>query len=143
MGYSLIPKNKIETIDIGAFSWPIFLQKTGAGFVLGYGAGRTPGSYVYQSNNIGSPVSNDGYKVSVRESKAMALCMRGYISVSAFINKAWEEKYPNEEERDKIKESVIIGTNKPLYNSPMGQKRLEELVKIADFIEKSGGFKIV
>lgn len=59
MGYDLTAKNKkVEGISIGAFSWPIILQETGAGYVIGYGAGRTPARYVYQNGNSGSPVSN-------------------------------------------------------------------------------------
>jgi hypothetical protein len=70
MGYDLIPINKeVESISIGAFSWPMYLQETGMGYVLGYGAGLRPGSYVYQDNNNGSPASNDGFKVSVNRSK--------------------------------------------------------------------------
>ena len=38
MGYTLVPRNKkVDDIDIGAFSWPIVLQETGAGYLLGYG----------------------------------------------------------------------------------------------------------
>lgn len=143
MGYSLLPKKKgIESIDIGVFSWPMFLQETGAGFVIGYGQGMEPGSYVYQSNNIGSPVSNDGYTVTAFEAKAMAKCIRGYVTVSAFINQELESLYPDEKERESMKNFVNPATKTKLYNVPFGQKRLEELDKIADFMEKSGGFSI-
>lgn len=142
MGYTLTPKKKIASINVGAFSWPMFLQETGAGYVIGYGAGRAPATYVYQSNNHGSPVSNDGYKVTAAEAKAMAMCMRGYISVASFINKEWEEKFPDENERKIAKETPMIGSSKLLYNVPMAKERLEQLAKIAEFIENSGGFKI-
>jgi hypothetical protein len=143
MAYDLTPRKKgVKGITVGAFSWPMFLQETGAGYVIGYGEGMSPGSYVYQSNNSGSPVSNDNYRVTSAEAKAMAMCMRGYITVSAFINKEWEEKYPNEAERKKMQAFICPGTNKLLYNTPMAQVRLEELVKIADFMEASGGFTI-
>jgi hypothetical protein len=142
MGYSLIPKKKIETIDIGAFSWPMHLEETGAGYVLGYGSGRTPGSYVYSDGNKGSPVSNDGYVVSASEAKAMAMCMRGYISVAKFVNKKWEEDFPDEAEREKMQEFINPATGTKLYKTMMGPKRLVELEKIVDFIERSGGFKI-
>jgi len=86
MGYLLKPKNKkVESINVGAFSWPIILQETGAGYVLGYGAGRAPASYVYQDGNKGSPASNDGYKVNGTEAKAMASVLRGYATVQRFV----------------------------------------------------------
>lgn len=82
MGYYLKPRNKkVEPIRIGAFSWPIILQITGAGYIIGYGKGKGPASYVYQTGGIGSPVSNDGYSISAFESKAMARAAWGFASV--------------------------------------------------------------
>jgi hypothetical protein len=143
MGYSLIPKKRgVETIDVGGFSWPMHLQETGAGFILGYGEGLAPATYVYSQGNNGSPVSNDGYVVTSQESKAMAMCMRGYISVATFVNKQWVEKFPDEKEREKMAEFINPATGTRLYKTFMGEKRLQELEKIADFCERSGGFKI-
>ena len=88
MGYDLRPKNKnVEEMRINAFVWPFILQDTGMGYVLGYGAGMRPGTYVYLNGNNGSPASNDGYKVTATEAKTMAKIARGYLSVKAFVNK--------------------------------------------------------
>lgn len=139
MGYTLKAKNKkVKSIDYGAFIWPIMLQDTGMGYVLGYGAGRSPASYVYQNGNIGSPSSNDGYRVTATEAKMMAKVARGYISVKRFINKEWAEL---PEERRKVDmEAKYDG--RPLYNLETAEHFLTRLEKFADFAEKSGGFQI-
>lgn len=92
MSYDLIPRNKnIKEKRIGAFYWPIILQKTGMGYVLGYGSSLNFGQYVYNEGNCGSPVSNDGYKVSSFEAKSMAKVARGFVSVQKFNLKQWNE----------------------------------------------------
>jgi len=141
MSYDLKPVNKKEkTFSIGAFSWPIMLQQTGMGYVLGYGAGRAPASYVYQSNNKGSPVSNDGYKVSGTDAKIMAKILRGYISVQRFVNKEWEAV--PEEEKKMQKDAKIIGSGTPLYRGEVHEDVLVRYEKFAEFAEKSKGFSI-
>lgn len=134
MGYDLKPKNKkIESLPVGGFSWPMFLQETGMGYVLGYGAGMRAGSYVYQNGNNGSPSSNDGYKVTSMEAKMMAVIARGFVSVQRFVNKEWEEvpkaELPNYEAS-------------PYYRKKMHEDHLEFLEKFADWAEQSGGFTI-
>ena len=139
MGYTLKPINKeCESIDFGAFSWPIMLQDTGMGYILGYGQAKNPAQYVYQNGNMGSPVSNDGYKVTATEAKMMARIARGYISVKEFINKEWAEL--SEEDREREKNFKYEG--KLLYMPETGEKFLEQLRKFADFAEKSKGFRI-
>lgn len=135
MSYDLKPRNKnIEELRIGAFTWPIILQDTGMGYILGYGKNITPGSYIYQQGNNGSPVSNDGYKVSSFEAKAMAKIARGYISVKKFINKQYDEMQSNTREQ--------YMNYKDLYEQPISIDFLNIIENFADFAEKSGGFEI-
>jgi len=139
MGYDLIPRNKnVSELTIGAFSWPIILQETGMGYVIGYGDGKSPGSYVYRTGNNGSPVSNDGYRVSSFEAKAMAAIARGYVSVQRFINREWEKL--TEEERHYQKTIIIDG--KPLYKKGVDESRLKQIENLAEFLENSRGFRI-
>ncbi|HAH24960.1 MAG TPA: hypothetical protein DCL77_14600 [Prolixibacteraceae bacterium] len=143
MSYDLVPANKeLEEISMGAFSWPIILQETGMGYILGYGAGRTPATYVFTpAKNGGSPASNDKYKVSATQAKAMAMVARGFISVKEFINKEWQEM--TEEDREfKKKFAESWKGNRPLYLPETGQRFLDEVKKFAEFAEKSKGFKI-
>lgn len=135
MSYDLTPKKKdVEELRIGAFTWPIMLQETGMGYILGYGKNITPGSYVYQQGNYGSPVSNDGYKVTAFEAKAMAKAARGYISVKKFINNQYDEI--SKEKRNQYE------SYKDLYIQPTGVDFLNAIEEFADFAEKSGGFTI-
>lgn len=139
MGYELSPKNKkIKELRVGAFMWPIILQETGMGYVLGYGAGRTPASYVYQNGNNGSPASNDGYKVTAFEAKAMAKVARGFCSVQRFVNKEWDA-IP-EPEKTTMLEYTSRGAK--LYRGTWHEDRLKEIEAFADFAENSRGFTI-
>lgn len=140
MGYTLIAKNKeLDEINIGAFSWPIFLQETGMGYVLGYGTSMNPGAYVYQNNNNGSPVTNDGYKVSSTEAKAMAMIARGYVSVQRYVNKEWAE-IPESDVKQYEESTCYNG--QPTYRKKMHEGHLVFLEKFADWAEKSKGFTI-
>lgn len=143
MSYDLIPKDKsVEEISIGAFSWPIILEETGMGYVIGYGGGRCFGTHVYRPEENGaSPVSNDGYWVSSTEAKAMALVGRGYVSVSRFINKEWE-KIPEHERKQQEKMLCSPNSNRLLYKTVMHEDRLKQVEQFCDFAEKSKGFKI-
>lgn len=134
MGYDLNPKNKkLESLSVGTFSWPIFLQETGMGYVLGYGTAMKPGTYVYQNGNNGSPASNDGYKVSGKEAQMMAAVARGYVSVQRYVNKEWEE----------IPETELANYEaSPYYRKKMHEDHLKFLEKFADWAEQSGGFTI-
>jgi hypothetical protein len=140
MSYDLRAKNKdVKDMSVGAFTWPIFLQDTGMGYVLGYGAGMRPGSYVYQNGNNGSPASNDGYKVTATEAKMMAKVARGYISVQRFVNKEWDELPPEDR---KEKEEWEARSQHKIYRTKVHEDHLKKLEQIADFMEKSGGFTI-
>ena len=139
MGYNLKPINKKEPeIVMGAFIWTIILEETGMGYVLGYGKGIDPGTYIYQQGNKGSPASNDGYKVSSKEAKMMAIVARGYISVQEFVNKQWSEL--PEEKRAWKKESLEKGEN--YYRREVGVEFLDKIKQFCDFAEKSKGFRI-
>lgn len=144
MSYDLIPVNKkVEGISIGAFSWPIMLQETGMGYVLGYGDATKPGSYVYSSGKKGSPASNDGYKVSAFEAKAMAAVARGYVSVQRFIAK--EHEQATDEQKVSFKTALFPGddgTVRKLYKQPVHEDVLKRIEKFADFAENSKGFSI-
>jgi hypothetical protein len=143
MSYDLIPRNKkVSEITFGASLWPIMLQETGMGYVLGYGAGRTPTTYVYKPQKKGgSPASNDGYKVSSTQAKAMAMVARGFISVKEYINKEWLELSEEKREVEKKFTDSWSG-NRPIYLPETGQHFLDQLNKFADFAEKSEGFRI-
>lgn len=140
MGYDLYPNNKeINGISIGALSWPMYLQETGMGYVLGYGTGFKPGSYVYSQGNNGSPVSNDGYRVTATEAKMMAKVARGYVAVQRFVNKEWEAL--PEAELKYYENAKSLG-EQPLYRGKMHEDHLVWLEKFADWAEKSKGFNI-
>lgn len=141
MGYDLVPKSKdVEEISIGAFSWPIILQETGMGYVLGYGEGRSPGQYVYIPDKRGaSPASNDGYFVTSSEAKMMAAVGRGFVSVQRFINNEWDAMPEDQRKRD-LEAKLIDG--RKLYKQPWHEDRLKQIEQFCDFAEKSKGFKI-
>jgi hypothetical protein len=141
MGYDLSPKNKnVKELCIGAFFWPIMLQETGMGYVLGYGAGRSPGTYVYIPDSRGaSPSSNDGYNVSSTQAKMMATVGRGFVSVKRFINKEWDEM-PKEEKEKALNYKGYNG--QPIYQQPWHEDRLKQIEQFCDFAENSKGFKI-
>lgn len=138
MGYSLIPtKKELESINVGIFSWPIYLQESGAGYVLGYGAGIRPATYVYQSGKKGSPVSNDGYYVTSRQAKTMSVVIDGYLSVQKFMRQEIDS-LPEE----KVKEMEESNKMFKIYNMPIAQKHLDKLEQISKFMKNCGGFKI-
>jgi hypothetical protein len=140
MGYDLNPKNKqLNSLYIGVFSWPMFLQETGMGYVLSYGTGFKPGSYVYSNNNNGSPVSNDGYKVTSLEAKMMAKVARGYVFVQRYVNEEWEQL---SEEMVKDCEQTNNRHSFKMYRGKMDEDHLIFLEKFADWAEKSKGFTI-
>lgn len=136
MGYDLMPKNKEAGSPRGMiFMWPQILNETGACYLLGYGDNTaSPGMYVYNgSRGPGSPVSNDGFKVTHSEAKIMAKLFRGYVFVKKSIQEEWDKK--TEEEKN-----LILSFNKKA--APPCAEFLEKIESLADFCEKSGGFRI-
>lgn len=144
MSYDLKPRNKnIEEISINAFIWPIMLQKTGMGYLLGYGSDIEPSRFIYLPRKKTSPVSNDGFKVSSFEAKAMAQISRGYISVKKLINSKYESM--TEIEKKETLSAKYYGEKgliQNLYEHPVDESFLKYLEKFADFAEKSQGFEI-
>lgn len=144
MGYDLIARNKkakIKEFVFGSFSWPIFLQETGMGYVIGYVPSMEPNSYNYipRTYNEGSPVSNDGYIVTSSQAKAMALVARGFVSSNRFINNQWSE-IPEERQIEMRKAVNYNGT--PLYRQGYAEEHLVKLEQFAEFANQSGGFTI-
>ena len=139
MSYDLYPRNKkVKEYHIGGLMWPIMLYETGAGYVIGCGEGRTPASYVYQTGNNGSPISNDGYRVASLEAKMMAKVIRGFCSVQRFVNKEWEG-IPEPQRTEQLE---YISCGKKLYRGQWHEDRLKQLESFAEFAEASGGFTI-
>lgn len=144
MGYDLIARNKkakIKEFAFGLFSWPILLQETGMGYVIGYGPSMEPNSYNYipRTANEGSPVSNDGYIVTSSQAKAMALVAKGFVSSNRFINNQWSE-IP--EERQIEMRKAVNYNRAPLYRQWYSEEHLVKLEKFAEFANQSGGFTI-
>ena len=135
MGYDLQARNKnIEDHTVGAFTWSIMLQESGAGYIIGYGKGVIPGTYVYHSENQnGTPNSNDGYKITAKEAKMISYVVYGYVAVCRFNNKTWEGF--TEEEKIERKERTM-------YVQPVDEGWLKKVEKFAEFADKSGGFRI-
>lgn len=135
MGYDLRPRNKkLKEIYFGISIWKKMLDETGMGYVLNYGKGIEITTYIYQAGNKGSPVSNDGYVVSAEKAKAMANVARGYIFVHGYINKLYQEM--SDKDRD------IRMNDKKYYTQPVCEYLLKNLLKFAEFAEKSSGFTI-
>jgi hypothetical protein len=139
MGFDLISRNKnAKNMSIG-FMWDIMLKETGMGYLLGYGSGVSPGSYVYNYEQAGRlPSLNDGFIVTSFDAKAMAKIARGYLFVTRFNNQIWDAM--TEEER--ARKSTALANNKLLYTQKKGDLFLKKLEDFAEFAEKSGGFRI-
>lgn len=134
MSYDLKPvKKNVEWLRMGAFSWS-WLMNAGVGLVVGQGESKNPGAYSYiHQEKGGSPLSNDGYKVSSAKAKMMAVVARGIVSKYRFINNEWNEL--SEEEREK--QSKV-----DWYVKGVREDFLEKAEKFADWAETSGGFRI-
>lgn len=141
MSYDLIPRNKnIQGITVGAFSWQMYLQDSGAGFVIGYGKGLIPTTYVYQPRKKpGSPVSNDGYYVTSSQAKMMSIVIDGFISVHRFIRKEIDSL---PQERVKEMEQANERLSWKTYNIPYPTSHLDKLEAISKFLKNSKGFYI-
>jgi hypothetical protein len=87
--FDLKAKNsEVPETQFSWFFWRQILEKTGAGYVLGFGFfDNDPGKYVYDvlPEGGGSPMSNDGYQVTEFEAKCMAACCTGYVRVRRFM----------------------------------------------------------
>ena len=136
MGYDLKPKNKDAGFPRGMiFTWPHILKVTGACYLFGCGdIDYRPGNYVYDgSRGPGSPFSNDGFQVKPSEVKVMAKLFRGYVFVKSYVLDEWENKTEREKE-------LLLTINKEA--KPPSRDFLNKIESLADFCEKSGGFRI-
>ena len=137
MGYDLIPKKEEINSKSGMIlTWPVILQKTGAGYLFGYGMNTfDPGKYIYNgSRPDGSPVSNDGFEVSKEEALIMAKLFRGYVFVKRELRKEWDKK----PEKELVWLKSLLG-NKV---EPPAEVFLQKVEELAEFCEQSEGFNI-
>lgn len=136
MGYDLIPVNKEAGSPSGMIStWPQILNETGACYLFGYGNNTMKaGFYIYnRERGPGSPVSNDGFKVSSSEAKAMAKLFRGYVHVKRAIREEGE-KMDSEEK--------AVYSKFSWYKEPPCEAFIKKVEELAEFCEKSKGFII-
>jgi hypothetical protein len=136
MGYDLKPKNRCAGFPRGMiFTWSVILNETGACYLFGYGENTArPGFYIYNdSRGPGSPVSNDGFKVSASEARIMAKLFKGYVFVKREIRKEWEEM-------SEYKKNMFLSIDKNA--SPPSSEFIDKVESLIEFCEKSGGFTI-
>lgn len=127
-------KKGANDLDLGAFSWPHILNETGACYLLNYGENSiSPDTYYYQNGNNGSPVSNDGYKVTASEAKSIGRLLKGYVFIKTCIREQWEKM--NEVDRQRVLEYSKNA-------EPPSTEYIEKVDKVADFCLQSGGFRI-
>ena len=137
MGYDLIPIRSEAGSPRGMImTWPMILQETGAGYLLGYGINTVKaGYYVYDGRRgPGSPVSNDGFKVSASEAKTMAKLFRGYVFVQRAIRKDYEAMSSHDKEID--------SKFNCMHKEPPCEEFINKVEELAEFCEKSKGFRI-
>ena len=138
MGYDLKPRNKeLEWYSMGIFSWSWMLNK-GVGLVIGTGYAIKPAQYSYIADKRGaSPQSNDGYYVTSKQAKIMAVVARGLVSVEKFKVQQWNEYTPE------IQKQMQDWNDKhKLYNMPVREDFINKVENFAEWAEKSGGFWI-
>lgn len=138
MGYDLKPRNKnLEWFSMGAFSWSWMLN-AGVGLVIGTGNAIEPAQYSYVPDKKGaSPQSNDGYYVTSKEAKTMAIVARGLVRVERFKADQWGKYSPEMQ-----KEMQGWNGKYKTYNMPVRSDFIDKAEKFADWAEKSGGFWI-
>lgn len=142
MSFDLRAKNKnVECIHIGAFTWPIMLQSTGMGYIIGCGSGVHPSENIFTPDKNGySPFDNDKYFVNSQDAKSMAKLGYGFIKVKEYINNYYEEM-EDQDEANKMKK-YQMPDGRYLYGQETGVKFLRDIKKFCDFAIKSGGFYI-
>ncbi len=82
-------------------------------------------------------MSNDGYYVSPKNAKIMAIVARGWVLVERGKRDEWEEL--SEEEQKRMEE-----WNKEFktYKLPASGEFIDKVEAFANFAETSGGFRI-
>lgn len=111
----------------------------GVGLIIGFMKGRTPAEYTFIPRNGLDPHSNEGFRVTADEAKAMAKAARALVSGYKFIEKQWNEL--TEEQREKDYKHNETSTSFR-YKTPIRGDFLQTALEFADFAEKSGGFTI-
>lgn len=139
MGYDLKSRWKNnEGLYIGAFIWSWMLSE-GVGLILGSMDGRSPGTYTFIPRNGLDPHSNEGFRVTADEARAMSKAARALVSGYKFIEKQWNELTDEQRERDyKHNETSTVFK----YKTPIRNDFLQKAIEFADWAEKSGGFEI-
>jgi hypothetical protein len=138
MSYHLVPRNKdLEIYYFGAFSFTWMLD-AGVGLVLGTGKSIEPASFRYVPDKKGRcPRDNDGFYVTSKQAKIMSLLAYGLVSVERGKLNEWNKK-PTEEQ-----ESIKKYNDKHhIYNLPIREDFIEKVEEFAEWVKKSGGFKI-
>lgn len=138
MGYDLIPKKEeVEAKSGMIFTWPIILDKMGAGYLFGYGINTfDTDKYIYDtSRSDGSPVSNDGFDVPKEDALIMARLFRGYVSVKRELREEWD-KIP-------VEKQVMLESIYGKGAVPPSVEFLQKVEALADFFEQSEGFNIL
>ena len=134
MSYDLRPKNKkIKNFNFSMHAWPRLLE-TGIGLVIGYSRGALPLSYYYKPDSNGySPISNDGFLVTLEQAKIMSLLARAFVKNQRYFN---DDFYKLSEQRQKNLQELSD------YYMPFHPIFLNDVEEFADFSEKSGGFRV-
>lgn len=122
MGYTLKPRKKGETLDLGAFVWPEMLA-TGMGFIIGWARiPDQPFSFSYAVDADArdtAPTYNDGFRVTAKEATAMAEFAQGWITVQ--LGAPYKEA------------GAAVPEDSPLFKA---------MSRFAKWARTSGGFRI-
>jgi hypothetical protein len=137
MGFDLKAKrDDVDGFHMGAFSWSWMID-AGVGLPLCCGRGVEPASYVYKGDpeNPGSPHSNDGFRVTEEQAKAMAQLARWIADYQDTLYEVWMRE--PEEHRTRVEND-----HSGLYRLPVRRDFVEKVRRFADWAETSGGFEI-
>ena len=115
-------------------AWESMLRITGMGYILNYGDAKESYQYIYKEGNLGSPVTNDGYRATAFEAKAMAMMARGFVFVQQEVNAEWD--------RLSVDERALHLSCTGVFKKEVDSSLLLALTRFADFAEKSKGFTI-
>ena len=108
----------------------------GLGLVLGTGAGFRPAQFIYISRPDNKCVQyNDGAHVTAKECKDLAKVSRWIADIQDARIKQWAEVAPDEQHR-------MSADKSGLYKLPWHPDVVKRFRDFADWVEKSGGFRI-
>jgi len=137
MGYDLRPRHKeIGDFHFGAFNWGWMLD-AGVGLVLGAGPSIKPATFRYSHDKKGRcPYYNEGFHVTSKDAKTMALIAYGLVSVEKGKWSEWNS-FTDDEKRT-IEEPRMSG----VYRRPVREDFIEKVERFATWAVQSGGFWI-